>query len=154
MEELRSTGGGPAPAPTPGKPEPKMVDVAKLPQSIAGMLSWLTEQDARNVRAGIFHSPLTRDIFEAARFVDATLLNSKRAEDWVGRDRITGVERDQYREKIEQALGAVVRETMALARRARLTEILQRNRILVQRYGGAVGAAARKEPPAADADAA
>lgn len=152
MDDPKKPNATPTPAPAL---EPRTIELSRLPKSIEGLISWLAElpeQDARNVRASVFHSPLTRDFAETARFVDSVLLNSKRAEDWVGKDRVTGAERDQYRERVESALRIAVRETVALARRARLTEILQRNRILVQRYGSAAEVGAKTARPAAEAE--
>jgi hypothetical protein len=132
---------------------PKPIEMEKLPYSLRGLLSWLPETEWHLINAIVCHGSFIREIAEIARFLDAVWTHSKKAEDRVG-DRLTGAERDSFRDRIDHAVKEIVTVTVELARRARLTEILQRNRPLVVRYvpetivKAAPKPARKTEPPA------
>lgn len=120
-------------SPGPGDAGPRMVDLNKLPYSLRGLLSWLPESEWHLVQGLICHGSLSREIVEIAKFVDAVWTNSLKAEDRRS-GRVTGAERDAYRDGVEEDLRDVVTRSVALGKRSRLTEILQRSRPLIVRY--------------------
>lgn len=155
MEHPIPPAGAPPPvaAPAAGAPSgPKAIELEKLPYSLRGLLAWLPESEWHLIHAIVCHGSFIREIADIARFLDAIWTHSKKAEDRVG-DRLTGAERDAFRDRIDQAVKEIVTVSVELARRARLTEILQRNRPLVVRYvpetiaKAAPKAAWKTEPP-------
>lgn len=112
---------------------PLTIGIERLPFTLKSLLSWLPESEWHLVQAVICHGSFIREIIDVAKFVDAIWTNSKKAEDRLA-NRVTGAERDAFREGLEQDMKDIVTRAVELARRARLTEILQRNRGLVLRY--------------------
>lgn len=148
MEHPIPPGGAapPAAAPAAGGSAPKSIDVERLPYSVRGLLTWLPEAEWHLIHAIVCHGIFIREIADVARFLDAVWTHSKRAEDRVS-DRLTGVERDAFRDRVDAAVRQIVTVAVELARRAHLTEILQRNRSLVLRYVPEVKEKASAKPP-------
>jgi hypothetical protein len=141
----------PPAVPSEGQPgplanAPAAVGVERLPFAVKALLSWLPESEWHLVQAVICHGSFIREIIDVAKFVDAIWTNSKKAEDRLT-NRVTGAERDAFREGLEQDIKDIVTRAVELARRARLTEILQRNRGLVLRYVPEISAKTQPRGP-------
>ena len=105
-------------------------------RSCVGVAGVLTpgRAERRHVAILLCRAAFTRDLTHVTRFLEAVWENSKRAEDWVGKKRLTGRERDEYHEMIVEGIGRLVEAGAGLARRSGLTTILQRYQRTVRRY--------------------
>jgi len=125
-------GGAPVPAPPPEGPKSFLMD--RLPRSFQHVLSWLPPQDYRLVETAVCHLPIMRDMVAVVRFADAVWTVARNAEHRTT-DRITGTEMDRFRDRLDVAVQELMAVTVELAQRARLTEVQQRYKKILRRFG-------------------
>ncbi len=125
-------GGAPPAAAPPGNPASMPMD--RLPRSVQHVLSWLSLQDYRLVETAVCHLPITRDMVGVVRFTDAIWTVARNAEHRTN-DRITGTEMDRFRERLDRAVHDLMDVSVELAQRARLTEVQQRYKKILRRFG-------------------
>lgn len=127
----------PSPPPAGGRPAPELpkgLTMDRLPRSVQQVLSWLPPQDYRLLETAVCHLPITRDMVGVVRFTDAVWTVARNAEHRTV-DRITGSEMDRFRERLDNAVQELMALTCELAVRARLTEVQQRYKKLLRKFG-------------------
>lgn len=113
---------------------PKGLTMDRLPRSVQHVLSWLQPQDYRLLETAVCHLPITRDMIGVVRFTDTIWTVARNAEHRTV-DRITGAEMDRFRERLDHAVKELMAVSCELAARARLTEVQQRYKKLLRRFG-------------------
>jgi hypothetical protein len=123
-------------APAPAEPKAAtVIDFNRLPKHLQHLLLWHDPKEWMYIEARVCHLPMTRDLADAVSFLDRIWTHAGRAEYWTGKNRITGSEMDIYRERFDDAVRKLLASGVELARRTGLTEILGRNRRLLDRHG-------------------
>ena len=120
----------PAPTPSPGG-----TTARPLPRSVDQMLRWLDPKEYRLVETMICNMPFTKDLMSVLRFVDTILSAASKAEHRTGSGRIRGTEMDVYRDRMDEAVRALLTVSVELGRRAGFTEKLVKHKRVLTRHG-------------------
>ena len=109
-----------------------------LPRSVDQMLRWLDPKDYRLVETMICNMPFTKDLMSVLRFVDTILSAAAKAEHRTGSGRIRGEEMDRYRDRMDEAVRALLTVSVELAQRAGFTDKLIKHKRVLTRHGVSV----------------
>lgn len=131
----------PQPAVVPPAPAAPQVAPARstpprrLPRSVEQLLTWLRPEDENKVETLLCGMPLTKELVLAARFLDQVWTHARNAEYRVGAGRISGADMDLYYERFQASVKELVSIGVELAKRAGLTEIVQRHKKILGHHG-------------------
>src|SRR5262245_28807535 len=112
--------------------EPHVMTWAELPEGVRSGLSSIPVEEWHNVIAVHCTSDFAKMAIRLVSIFDRYWVKSRRAEDFV-QDRMTGTEREKYRERADLAFKEIAAVTIEMGGRAKLVEDLQEDRkFLVQ----------------------
>ncbi len=154
MTQTPPTAPQPAAMPAEDRSVLTVIDASKLPKHLAGLLAWLPLSDWHLIEARVCHFPFTRDLVDVTGFIDRVWQQANRAENRSGASRITGAEMDTFRSRYDQSVRALVEVGVELARRTGLSEILGRNRRLLEKFGIAINGEKSSKPADSNIEAA
>lgn len=126
----------PAVSPADGAAPPKAVQWSDLPENLRLGLSSIPVDRWSDVIVTICQSDLMKDATSLVAAFVRVWEKSRRAEDFIV-DRVTGPEREQFRDSFCNALRQIAEVTVTLGGRARLVEELQKDRKLFARHAQA-----------------
>ena len=130
----------------PENQPPKPGTAQVLPRSFSTMLGWLDPKEFRLVEGLVCRVQFTREMVAGLRFVDTIWSAAGAAEHRAGVSRITGVEMDAFRDRLDEGMRMVLQAALDLGRRAGFTEKIRKNRRILVRNGLDVDAKKKREP--------